>query len=170
MNSTPPTFAKKVGGAVQVSRTQSVLLTLSLGVKSVKLRGKKQKFSVALRPRIFGEIFELKSEPHHRGIKFGFALHFVDNWVQALPAGEIFELKSEPHHRGMKFGFALHSVDNWVQALPAGEIFELKSEPHHRGMKFGFALHSVDNWVQALPAGGDMGARTQDLTDVNRAL
>ena len=27
------------------------------------------------------------SEPHHRGMKFGFALHAVDDWVQALPAG-----------------------------------------------------------------------------------
>ena len=67
-----------------------------------------------------GGAFGLKSEPHHRGMKFGLAPHSVDNWVQALPAGGAFGLKSEPHHRGMKFGFAPHSVDNWVQALPAG--------------------------------------------------
>ena len=50
------------------------------------------------------------------------------------------------------------------------ETFGLKSESHHRGMKFGIALHLIRHGMQALPAGGDMGARTQDLTDVNRAL
>lgn len=35
----------------------------------------------------FGGAFGFKSESHHRGIRFGFTLHSVDNWVQALPAG-----------------------------------------------------------------------------------
>lgn len=35
------------------------------------------------------------SEPHHRGMKFGFALHSIDNWVQALPAGGPESAKSE---------------------------------------------------------------------------
>ena len=67
-----------------------------------------------------GGALGLKSELRHRGMKFGVALHSVDNWMQALPAGGAFGLKSEPRHRGMKFGISLHSVDNWVQALPAG--------------------------------------------------
>ena len=33
------------------------------------------------------ETFGLKSESHHRGMKFGIALHLIRNWVQALPAG-----------------------------------------------------------------------------------
>ena len=62
-----------------------------------------------------------KSEPRHRGMKFGISLHSIDNGVQALPAGGAFGLKSEPRHRGMKFGISLHSIDNWVQALPAAK-------------------------------------------------
>ena len=34
-----------------------------------------------------GGVFGLKSEPRHRGIRFGIARNTVDNWVQALPAG-----------------------------------------------------------------------------------
>ena len=33
------------------------------------------------------ETFGLKSKSHHRGMKFGIALHLIRNWVQALPAG-----------------------------------------------------------------------------------
>ena len=36
---------------------------------------------------LFGGGVGFKTEHRHRGMKFGFALHSVDNWVQALPAG-----------------------------------------------------------------------------------
>ncbi len=38
-------------------------------------------------PFFLVEHSELLSEPHHRGIGFGIALHSNDNWVQAVPAG-----------------------------------------------------------------------------------
>ena len=35
----------------------------------------------------YGGTARMLSEPHHRGMTFGLALHSVDDWVQALPAG-----------------------------------------------------------------------------------
>ncbi len=51
-----------------------------------------------------------------------------------------------------------------------GGAFGVISEPHRRGIGLGIALHSDGNRVQALPAGGNIGTRTQDLSDVNRTL
>lgn len=36
---------------------------------------------------LYGETFGLKTEPSHRGMKFGSLLSTPDYWVQALPAG-----------------------------------------------------------------------------------
>ena len=38
-------------------------------------------------PYLFGGAFGLKSEPHHRGMKFGISLHVPDNWGRQLAAG-----------------------------------------------------------------------------------
>ena len=37
--------------------------------------------------KIGGGAFGLKSEPHHRGMKFGISLHVPDNWGRQLAAG-----------------------------------------------------------------------------------
>ena len=75
------------------------------------------------------ETFGLKSESHHRGMKFGIALHLIRNWVQALPA--VFLIRNSytaiPIYSHSFLNAACHSVTHSITFIQ--DNFKILSFP-----------------------------------------
>ncbi len=80
------------------------------------------KNKTAMAVLFFGGVVGVKTEPRHRGMKFGLSLHTPDAWGRQLAAGGGVGVKTEPRHRGMKFGLSLHTPDAWGRQLAAGGL------------------------------------------------
>ena len=96
-------------------------------------------------------------------------LHAPDDWERQLAVDKD-KMQNQISHRVARERFYRSFPDDWLPGLPGWWRRGHLNRTSHRVARKRFYQDVPDDWERQLAAGGDEGARTLDLTDVNRAL